>query len=111
MALVLSDTQQCVLTINPVDKKGKPASVEAGSTKWTSSDATVATVAAEMDSVQAVVTAVGPGTCQINVAADADLGMGVATIAGTLDVTVTAGQAVSLGISTGTPSEQSTGGM
>jgi len=42
----------------------------------------------------------------VNVSADADLGDGVTTIAGTLDVTVAASQAVSLNISAGTPVNQ-----
>jgi len=43
------------------------------------------------------------GTAQINVTADADLGSGVTTINGVLDVQVVAGQAVGFTIQTSPP--------
>jgi hypothetical protein len=52
--------------------------------------------------------AVGNGTCNVNISADADLGDGVNTIHGVqLDVTVTGGMAVGFGDPTvETPVEQ-----
>jgi uncharacterized protein YjdB len=93
-----------------VDAKGAAAQVQDGSVKWTSSDETVATVTQDAaDPLKAVIVAGLPGTAQVNVSADADLGDGIATIAApALDVTVLAGQAVALGsIATGTPEAQS----
>ncbi len=104
--LQLTDSQQCDLAIAPVDRKGKAAKVQDGSTTWTSSDETVATVEAGADGLTATVKAVDLGTCQVNVSADADLGDGVSSLSGSLDVTVVGGQAVSLSVSTGVPSEQ-----
>lgn len=105
LVLQLSDSQKCDLSISPVDKKGKHAPLD-GIPDWTSSDDTVATVVASTDGLSAVVTAVDLGSCQINVSADADLGAGVVALSGALDVTVVGGQAVSLSIGTGTPTEQ-----
>ncbi len=103
--LLLKDDQKCRLSVSPVDKKGKPAKVE-GAPAWSSSDETVATVVPAADGMSADVVAGNPGICQINVSADADLGEGVKTISGTLDVTIEAGEAVGLAISTGTPEPQ-----
>jgi hypothetical protein len=103
--LKLTNTQQAALSIAPVDRKGKPAQVDA--IVFTSSDDTVATVTQDPDDPRkALLKAVETGTAQINVTADADLGDGVLELTGTLDVTVVAGQAVSLAIQTGTVEEQ-----
>ena len=72
---------------------------------WTSSSETVATVTPNgTDNLSAeVVPGSTLGTCQINVTADADLGSGVKTISGVLDVQVVAGQAVGFEITTAPP--------
>lgn len=101
----LTDTQQVAVSVSAVDKKGAPASVQ--SVAFSSSDSSVAAVVADTaDQSKAVVVAGLPGTAQIQVSADADLGDGVSLISGTLDVTVVGGQAVSLSVSAGTPVEQ-----
>jgi hypothetical protein len=106
MGFVLIDDQKVALSIAPVDAKGNPAAVD-GAPAWASSDETVLTVAASADGLSATVTAVGKlGAAQISVTADADMGAGTVPIAGVLDVSVVAGQAVSLSISTGTPEAQ-----
>lgn len=103
--LQLTNTQQAALSISGVDRKGKPAGLDA--IQFSSSDPNVATVTQDTaDPSKAVVKAVNAGTAQINVSADADLGDGVNTLNGALDVTVVAGQAVGLSIGTGTPEEQ-----
>lgn len=103
--MVLKDTEQVVLSVVPVDAKGNPAPVD-GAPVWGSSDPTVATVAPAADGLSAMVAAVGPlGKTQISVTADADLGEGFESIAGTLEIEVVAGKAVSLSIKTGTPEE------
>jgi hypothetical protein len=106
MSLVITDTQEVGLSISPVDKKGHPAKVD-GPPVWTSSDDSIATVSAAEDGLSAVVSAnVNLGKAQINVSADADLGEGQTSITGTLEIEVVAGEAVSLAINAGTPSEQ-----
>lgn len=103
--LQLTNTQQCALSVSGVDKKGNPAGLD--SIAYSSSDPSVATVTQDTaDSSKALVKAVAAGTVQINVSADADLGDGVSTLSGVLDITVVAGQAVGFVINTGTPEEQ-----
>lgn len=110
MTLALTNTQQCGATWpSPVDKKGQPAPVQAGSIVFTSSDVTVATATADATNpYKCLIVAVGNGTCNVNISADADLGDGVNTIHGVqLDVTVTGGMAVGFGDPTvETPVEQ-----
>ena len=101
----LRDDQQVALSIQPVDKKGKPALVD-GVPVWASSDETVITVSAGTDGLTAVVLGVAPGAARVVVTADADLGAGVTDLTGTLDFNVTAGGAVALNIVAGTPTDQ-----
>jgi len=106
--LVLTATQKCALTFAVVDAKGNPASVE-GVPVWDTSDPSKITVDASTDGMTATANAVGPLTTtpvQVSVTADADLGEGTRAIVGLLDLTVVAGEAVSVNISAGTPEEQ-----
>ncbi len=104
--LLLTDVQKATLSIAPVDAKGNPAPVD-GAPSWSVSDPTLLDIAPADDGLSAVVTARGPlGSGQVNVQADADLGAGVTTIAGTLDVTVSASQATTLNIAAGAPEPQ-----
>ncbi len=101
----LRDDQKVSLTIQPIDKKGKPALID-GVPVWASSDETVVTVAASPDGLSAVASGVAPGTGRVVVTADGDLGTGVTDITGTLDFNVTGGGAVSVTITAGTPEDQ-----
>ena len=105
--LVLTDTQKADLSISPVDSKGNPAKLD-GVPTWASSDATIVTVSGiSADGLSATVYATGPaGTATVAVSGDADLGAGVTTITGTLDVSVTGGAATAIAITAGTPTEQ-----
>lgn len=103
--LILTDSQQVDLSIDPRDKKNKPAKVD-GAPVWASSNEAVITVTAAADGMSATVVAGEPGDAQVNVSADADLGDGVTTLTGTLDVTVTAGAATTLAVNAGAPTEQ-----
>ena len=104
--LVLSDIQEATLSVSFVDKAGNPAPVE-GAPAWAVSDANLLTITPAADGMSAVVSANGPlGTGQVSVSADADLGEGVATIAGTLDIDVLASQAVSIAITAGAPTDK-----
>lgn len=108
MSLILTSTQKCPLAIAAVDAKGNPAPVE-GAPSWSSSEPAFVTVAPSEDGLSAVITAVGPVTptpVQINVTADADLGEGVKSITGLLEVSVVAGEAVGVAISAGSPEAQ-----
>lgn len=108
MALVMTVTQQCDLQIEVFDAKGNPAKVD-GVPVWSSSEETYVTVEAEADGMSALAKAVGPVTTlpvQVNVTVDADLGDGVRHIVGVLEVSIVAGEAVSVGISASVPEEQ-----
>lgn len=103
--VTLTDSQNAVLTIAPVDKKGAPATLD-GVPVWASSDETIATVEADASGLTATLTAVRPGSCSVTVTGDADLGEGTTPIVGTLGVSVTPGEAVQIDITAGTPTEQ-----
>lgn len=104
--LTLTDSQKVGLAIQPVDARGNPAPVD-GAPQWSVSDEALLRLDVALDGLSAELYAVGPlGNAQVTVAADADLGAGVTTIQGVLDVTVTGGQAVSLAIAAGVPEEQ-----
>ena len=106
MPLLLTDTQKVTLSIQPVDAKGFAAKVD-GVPVWSVSDPTIGTIAVVgVTGLSATFTALLPGVCQVNVTADADLGPGVTSISGTLDVQVEPGQAVSLSITAGAPVAQ-----
>lgn len=101
----LTDSQQVAVSISAADKKGQSAPVEG--VTFATSDPNVATVVQDaVDPSKALVVAGLPGTCQIQVSADADLGEGVTKIEGVLDVEVVAGQAVALSVATGVAEEQ-----
>ena len=106
MALVLTDIQKVSLSITPTSAAGNPAPVD-GAPVWTSSDESVLTVTASADGLSAEAVTTGKlGVAQVSVSADADLGEGVTTITGVLDVEVKASEAVSLAVSAGTPTNQ-----
>lgn len=99
--LNLTDTQQCPISIAPVDKKGNAAPVQ--TVTFVSSDSAVVVVTPDaVNPLAALVIAKAPGVARITVTADADMGDGVTDISGTLDVSVSGGQAVSLAINVGT---------
>lgn len=101
----ITASQKFTASIQPVDAKGNPAEVQAGSVQWEGPD--TLTITPSEDGLSAEIAAKGPlGSGQVSVSADADLGEGVTTIAGTLQVDVVAGQAVSLGVNTSDPVEQ-----
>lgn len=108
MALVMTVTQQVDLTIQPVDAHGNPAAVD-GVPVWTSSEPDKVEVTSDLTGMFALARAVGPITTspvQVNVTADADLGSGVRSLVGVLEISIVAGEAVSLGIVADPPVEQ-----
>jgi hypothetical protein len=104
----MTDSQQCVSTLKPVTKAGKPATVEPGSISWTGPSFVALTPAA--DGLSCTFVAMGVGNDFYSVSADADLGAGVSTISGRFPCTVTPSQAATLGVDEGTPTEQVTAG-
>jgi uncharacterized protein YjdB len=94
----LPDDKTADASVAYVDAKNQPAKVD-GAPVWSSSDDTVATVAASSDGMSAVVTPVNVGQAQIKVEADADLGSGVVPVVSLVDVEVIAGQAVAGNVS------------
>lgn len=107
MAIQLTDIQKVAGQVSAVDSKGFAAQLEAGSFAYASSDENVAVVQQDADDESKFVIVAGvPGSAQIQFSADADLGEGVLTLSGTVDVEVVAGQAVSLSAALGTPEAQ-----
>lgn len=102
---ILPDDQQVAVTVAFVDKKGNPAAVD-GIPTWASSDETIVALTANADGMGANLVAGATGSCQISVTGDADLGVGVVPVVGTLDVQVVAGAAVTAIITPGTPQPQ-----
>lgn len=105
MAITLTDTQEVLVSVHPIDAKGYDAPVE-GQPSWELSDDTVVQFVVNPDGLSGEVTAIRPGVSQLTFRADADLGEGITPVLGILDVTVVAGQAVSLRIDVGVPTEQ-----
>lgn len=102
--LVLPNDHKVTASIQPVDAKGNPAAID-GLASWSSSSADIAAVTAiSADSLSAdIVPGATLGSCQINVQADADLGSGITSITGVLDVQVVAGEAIGFTITTAPP--------
>ena len=90
-----------------VDRKGNPASVEAGTVVITSSDEAVFTIERDPDNeMKFKIVSSGVGVAQLDYVADADLGDGVRTIAGFTAVEVQLEQAVGFGITLGEPQDK-----
>lgn len=107
MAVTLTTAQQVRGTVQPVDRQGKPASVETGSVSYVSSNPDVCTVDEDPDDeTKFTVVAHAPGVAQISVIADADLGEGVTTISTFAAVEVLPEGAVGFGIQFGPPEDQ-----
>jgi hypothetical protein len=103
--MTLTDTQKVTFTITPKDKKGQPAKID-GVPAWTNSNEAVGTLTAAADGLSAEFVALIVGDTTIGVSADADLGPGVTSLAGSADITVTPGAASTVELVAGAPSEQ-----
>ena len=103
MSLVLTDIQKVELSISPTNAAGNPAPID-GAVSWSVSDPSIGGLTVSEDGLSAEFATTGKlGSCQVNVSADADVGEGVTSITGVLEVTITASQATSLGIAAGLP--------
>ena len=101
--LILTDVQKVTLSISPKGAAGNPAPVQ--DVTWEVSDPTIVTVTPDAaNPLSAVVTTTGTlGTAQVSASADADMGDGVKTITGVLDIEVRASEAVMFDINAGVP--------
>lgn len=103
--LKLSTIQKSTIGIKPVDKKGNPAPVD-GVPVWDVSAPGSVSLFPSADGMSCDVLGIAPGSVQVNVSADADMGEGTKTITGTLDVEVTAAEAAGFAIQTGPVEDQ-----
>jgi hypothetical protein len=103
MALILTDEQKVKLTAGFFTKAGNVAQVD-GAPVWTSSDPTIVAVVADAGGFSAYAITSGPlGTVQVSVTADADLGEGVRSVTGIIDIEVRPAEAVTAGIAAAVP--------
>ena len=105
MELVITDSQQFKVEIQPVDRAGNPGTLASGPV-WSASDPTILMVVPAADGMSAVVSAMGKlGAARVNVTAEGDPTPGVNTITGTVDVQVVGGKAVSHHFTVGVATE------
>jgi hypothetical protein len=106
MAFQMSDSQQVDVSIAAVDKKGQPAPLE--SVQWSTDNPNLLALTPSADGKTCTIAAVGPlGSATMTAKADADMDpANTVEIIGTLDVTITGGQAVTVQLVPGTPTEQ-----
>jgi len=103
MIFKLTTIQKVAVSANGVDAKGNPAAIEA--LNITSSDTSVAT--AELVDGAFVITAVAPGTTQIDATADALIGDGEKVLqAEPVTLEVIAAEAVTFAIQFGEPTTE-----
>lgn len=106
MLLKLSDSQECVLTLDPRDAAGQVAPLD-GAAEWLSNNSEIVTVTASADGLSATATTTGAlGMATISVSADAKIGDGVSAISGSIDIEVGPGQATVINITAGEPTEK-----
>lgn len=105
----LTYSQEATLSVAFLDGKGNPAETD-GPPEWLVSNPNVLALEPAADGLSCVCSAVGPlGQATVSVKADADLGAGRKEVVGLLDVTVTAGTAVTVVITPSAPVEQPDG--
>ena len=102
MGLILTDEQKATLSVAFKTAAGHDAVVD-GVPAWNVSDPAVLVLTPSADGLSAVIASGSIGLSQVSVIADADLGPGIASITGTLDVEVKPAQAVTVGINAGAP--------
>lgn len=103
MAALLMNDQQADVVVEFPDFYGNPSRVD-GKPTWQHSDSSLGTLNVSADGMMATYIPSGPlGVDQITVTADADLGAGVRTISGSMDLQIEAGGAQSVRLIFGTP--------
>lgn len=105
MAFELSTGFQVPVAVEFRDRKGNPAPVE-GTPEWSTDNSELLAISPSEDGMSCNVASVGPiGTATVTLSADADLGAGVRSIIGTLEVSVTTGGATEVVLTPGEASE------
>lgn len=101
----MTDSQQCVLSITAVDKRGNPVPATAlGSIAWSTDTPAVLTLTPDATGATCTIASVGPlGTATVTV--NATLPDGTAAT-GSLPVTVISGAPTTITVVPGTPTEQ-----
>lgn len=98
----LTNEQKVAVTLAPVTQKGKPVEVENIEFSVVSGNCTV-----EQDledpKKATIISSDDPGSSEVLVEADADLGEGVETISDVIKVVVAGARAANLGLTIGTP--------
>ena len=101
----LKVTQSLPVSIEIKDKFGNPAQVD-GVPAWSLTDPSKGALAVGENGLSAVFTPAGPmGDVSIQVSADADLGEGTKSILGELPVSILAGDAATISIAAGEPTD------
>ncbi len=101
--ITLTNEQKVRATITPKTATGRPAPLDGKPTVTVvSGDVTIANVSEDGLSFD-IVSGDSPGSSQVLVEADADLGEGTETISDVITVTVQGARAANLGITLGTP--------
>lgn len=103
--MILKATQKVVVGISFKDAEGNAATID-GVPTWGVSDPAVGELEVAADGLSATLRAGSPSVGTVNVSVDADLGDGVKTITGQLDVTVVPGDAVVVEVVAGQPEDQ-----
>ena len=100
--VILTNEQQVKVAVAFKTAAGNPAPVD-GHPGWSVSGTNVLQVISNPDGFGATVVALGLGTAQVSVKADADLGAGENLITGILDVQVISAPAAQVVLTPGTP--------
>jgi hypothetical protein len=102
MALTAAPNQRIPFVLQPVDRRGNPAQVEAGTVEYWIDDETIADVEEDpANELAGWVITKAVGVTQLNYKADADLGEGVTEIVGFDAIEVKPEGAVGFGITFG----------
>lgn len=103
LSVALTNEEKIKITASPQTQGGRPAQVD-GPIRGTvvSGEVTVQQVDGEPNSLY-IVSGDNPGSAEVLVEADADLGEGVTLLQDTVQVEVSGAQAVSFGLTAGAP--------
>lgn len=100
--ITLTNEQQIAVTLKPITATGKVATLD-GKPSWTVVSGESTVIVADNGLSAVIRSSDNPGTSQLLVTADADLGAGVVEISDTIAVTVEGARASNLGLTVGTP--------
>jgi len=102
VSVSITNEQKVSVTLTPTTDTGKPAKLD-GSPSWSVIDGNSQVIVADDGLSALLVSSDDPGTTNILVKADADLGDGVEEISDTIQLVVVGATAKNLGLTVGTP--------